>query len=59
MKTLVLQYLEIKGLTHLYNDYDYNSYKRKASKNKGGNLHLTALHIVDMFILNGSPVCSW
>jgi len=57
MKSLVIYYLEIKGLSSLYNDLDYKSYKRKLEKNGAGNLHNTALNIVDMMIKNSPPVC--
>ena len=50
-----MYYLDMRGLTDLYNDHDYKLYKRKAGS--GGNEHTIALQIVDMLILN-APV-SW
>lgn len=58
MKKEVQNLLALRGLESLFNDYDYQTYKRKAKKNaSGGNFGLTCIHILDMFILNSPPVC--
>jgi hypothetical protein len=50
MKALVIEQLAVRELAHIFNESDFNYYKRKAGK--GGHKWLTALTIVDMFILN-------
>ena len=53
MKSIVIEQLEQRGLMHLFNERDFNSYRRKLqTKRMGGNQYYTALHIFDMFIVN-------
>jgi hypothetical protein len=55
MKSIVIEQLEQRGLMHLFNERDFNSYKRKLqTKNRSSNQYYTALHIFDMFIVNAT-----
>jgi hypothetical protein len=53
MKKFVIELLEQRQLLHIFNDSDFNYYKRKISKRTGTvNKYLAALTIVDLFIFN-------
>lgn len=54
MKKIVLELLQERELSHLYNETDFNYYKRKATNGRGfANQYWLSLAILDMFILNG------
>jgi hypothetical protein len=52
MKQQVMSLLAERELTHIFTEASFNSCKRKACKNSGGNKYLQALHIVDLLIVN-------
>lgn len=55
LKNAVLQQLSQRGLTSIFNEADFNQYKRKYNK-VGANSYYLALQIFDAFILNSQPV---
>jgi hypothetical protein len=55
MKNIVIEQLTQRGLTHLFNEKDFKTYKNKISRQQPhANAYFAALQIFDMFILNGS-----
>jgi hypothetical protein len=57
MKKMVIQQLEQRGLKHIFNETEFNTYKKKATGGRGyNNNYMLALNIMDMFILNSRPV---
>jgi hypothetical protein len=53
MKKFVIELLEQRQLEHIFNETDFNYYRRKITKGKGPvNEYLAALNILDLFILN-------
>ncbi|MBC7614712.1 MAG: hypothetical protein H7202_01455 [Pedobacter sp.] len=55
MKNYVLEFLEQRGLSHIFNERDYKYYRLKLTAGKGRNevnVYYTALNIMDMFIIN-------
>lgn len=59
MKKIVLELLEQRELSYLYNESDFKYYKRKASNGKTFlNQYWLALAILDMFIINSNPIVS-
>lgn len=57
MKKIVIELLHQRGLEHIYNETDFNTYRAKVTKGyKDVNTYYAALNILDMFILN-TPVC--
>jgi len=59
MKKFVIELLEQRQLEHIFNETDFNNYRRKISKGKSDiNQYMAALTIMDMFILNTLPSVS-
>lgn len=57
MKNYVLEFLAQRGLTHIFNETDFKTYKRKITTGNGEvNEYMAALNIMDMFILNSRIV---
>lgn len=55
MKNIVIEQLDQRGLTHLFNEKDFTAYKNKISRQQPhANPYFAALQIFDMFIVNGS-----
>jgi hypothetical protein len=56
MKNYVLELLAQRELSHIFNEADFNYYKRKITKGNGTvNQYMAALTIMDLFILNTLP----
>lgn len=54
MKSIVIEQLEQRGLRAIFNDADFEHYKKKIFRgNAGINRYYAALSIFDMFVLNG------
>lgn len=59
MKKIVLELLEQRELSYLFNESDFNYYKRKATNGRGFvNQYWLSLAILDMFIINANPIVS-
>jgi hypothetical protein len=57
MKKLVIDLLQQRELTHIFNEKDYNHYKSKVTRGiRDYNEYSAAFLIMDMFIVN-TPVC--
>lgn len=59
MKKFVIELLQQRQLEHIFNETDFNYYRRKITKGKSDvNQYMAALTIMDMFILNSPPYVS-
>lgn len=59
MKKFVIELLQQRQLEHIFNESDFNYYRRKITKGKSDiNQYMAALTIMDMFILNSPPSVS-
>lgn len=53
MKSIVIEQLSQHGLTHIFSEKQFNSYKNKITKGKPHcNRYYLALRVFDMFVLN-------
>ena len=56
MKKFVIELLQQRQLEHIFNETDFNYYRRKITKGKSDiNQYMAALTIMDLFILNSPP----
>lgn len=59
MKKIVIELLQQRQLEQIFNETDFNYYRRKITKGKSDiNQYLAALTIMDLFILNSPPIVS-
>lgn len=56
MKKIVIELLQQRQLEQIFNETDFNYYKRKITKGRTDiNQYMAALTIMDLFILNSVP----
>jgi hypothetical protein len=59
MKKIVIELLQQRQLEQIFNETDFNYYRRKITKGKSDvNQYMAALTIMDLFILNSLPSVS-
>lgn len=59
MKKIVIELLQQRQLEQIFNETDFNYYRRKITNGKADfNQYLAALTIMDLFILNSPPSVS-
>lgn len=59
MKKIVIELLQQRQLEQIFNETDFNYYRRKITKGKADvNNYMAALTIMDLFILNSLPSVS-